>query len=94
MKIYVRHGADELMFPSFRDFVSMYQLKFVSPDDLVRRENSERWVRAGDLPELRGMHLYETERRRVARLVQLAVWLLLGAFAVAVLVQLFTLRTR
>lgn len=87
MKIYVRHDDGELMFPSFRDFQNMYRLKFVAPDDLVRRENSDRWVKARDLPELRSMHLYD--RSGPARAFTIVMWLMLGVFAVAVTLQLF-----
>lgn len=91
MKITVRHEGHELVFPSFRDFAAMYQMKFVGPEDLVRREGSERWIKAGDMPELRAIYLYETERRRTARLFTGAVWLMLAFFACAILVQLFFL---
>lgn len=83
MKIYVRHGDGELMFPSFRDFQAMYRLKFVAPDDLVRRETSDRWVRAADLPELRAMRLYERDdTRRFGRLVAVLFLLLLACVLV------------
>lgn len=85
MKIYVQHAGGELVFPSFMDFQQMYRLKFVSPDDLVRRETSDRWIRAGDLPELRAMHLYEPSAK--ARHVTTAMWLLIGLMAVAVMLQ-------
>jgi hypothetical protein len=86
MKVYVRHADGELMFPSFKDFQNMYRLKFVAPDDLVRRENSNRWVKASDLPELRAMHLYDRSGRE--RAVSVAMWLMLGAFAIVILIQL------
>ena len=59
MKVYVQHEGGELMFPSFRDFQTMYRLKFVSPDDMVRRESSQRWTRAADLPEIRALMAQE-----------------------------------
>jgi hypothetical protein len=90
MKVFVRHEGRELVFPSFQDFQSMYRLKFVSPDDLVRRETSGRWLRAGDLPELRSLHLYDRGGRR--RAVTQAFWLMLGLFALGVMAQLFLLR--
>ena len=90
MKVFVRHDGRELVFPSFQDFQAMYRMRFVAPDDLVRRETSERWLRAGDLPELRSLHLYDRGGRR--RAVTAAFWLMLGLFAVAVLAQLFFLR--
>jgi hypothetical protein len=86
MKVYVRHGEGELMFPSFKEFMSMYRLKFVAPDDLVRRENSDRWVRAGDMPELRGIR----DNQRMERHVSAAVWLAVGFFAFALIIKLFT----
>lgn len=86
MKIFVRHGDGELMFPSFRDFQTMYRLKFVGPDDLVRRENSDRWIPARNLPELRAIHLYDRDGTRPW--IKAALWLMLAAFAVAVLLQL------
>jgi hypothetical protein len=87
MKVYVRHGDGELMFPSFKEFQAMYRLKFIAPDDLVRRETSERWLRAGDLPELRGV----VEAGRMGRQFTLLMWLLVGFFALVILFQLFTL---
>jgi hypothetical protein len=86
MKVYVRHDDGELMFPSFKDFQNMYRLKFVAPDDLVRRENSDRWVKARDLPELRAMHLYDRSGQQ--RAISTAMWLMLGVFAIVILVQL------
>ena len=85
MKIHVRHGDGELVFPSFRDFQNMYRLKFVSPDDLVRRETSDRWIRARDLPELRALHLYD--RSAPARHLVTGLWLLLGLISLGVMAQ-------
>jgi hypothetical protein len=85
MKVYVRHGGGELMFPSFKDFQTMYRLKFVAPDDLVRRETSERWVRAGDLPELRNLRNAEATSRAVTT----TVWLTVAGLAFALLIRLF-----
>lgn len=86
MKIYVRHEEGELVFPSFMDFQNMYRLRFVSPDDMVRRETSDRWIRAGDLPELRAMHLYGRSGR--VRHITTAMWLLVGLLGLGVMVQL------
>ena len=87
MKIYVRDGDRELMFPSFKDFQSMYRLGFVQPDDLVRRENGSRWSRARDLPELRSISMYGRGGTRQG--LSTLLWLMLGLFAVAVTLQLF-----
>jgi hypothetical protein len=90
MKMFVRHAGGELVVPSFQEFQALYRMQFISPDDLVRRETGERWLRAGDLPELRSLHLYDRGGRR--RAVTLALWLMLGAFALAVMAQLFLLK--
>lgn len=87
MRVYVRHGDGELMFPSFKEFQAMYRLKFIAPDDLVRRETSERWSRAGDLPELRGV----AEAGRIGRQFTFAVWLMVGLFALVIIFRLFML---
>ena len=87
MRVYVRHGERELMFPSFKEFQAMYRLKFIAPDDLVRRETSERWLRAGDLPELRGV----VEAGRIGRQFTLAMWLMVGLFALVIIIRLFML---
>lgn len=86
MKIYVRSEGGELEFPSFKDFQNMYRLNFISPDDMVRRETSDRWMRAGDLPELRSMMLYDRPSKR-ARRITTAVWLIVGLIAVGVTLQ-------
>lgn len=86
MKIYVRHGDGELMFPSFREFLSMYKAKFIAPDDLVRREFSDRWIRAGDMPELRSMHLYR--RQDLRKFNRLVLLLFLALVALIFVVRL------
>lgn len=86
MKVFVRHGDDELMIPSFKEFLTLYRIKFVTPDDFIRRENSDRWVRVGDMPELRGVK----DSQRMERHVSAAVWLAVGFFAFLVLYRLFS----
>lgn len=83
MKIYVRHDDNELMFPSFREFVSMYRIRFISPDDLVRREFSDRWIRAGDMPELRAMHVYHQQDNRKFRRLLVILFLFFVALIFA-----------
>jgi hypothetical protein len=90
MKFHVRHGDGELVVPSFKELQSLYRIGFITADDQLRRENSDRWMRLGDLPELRAMHLYDQSGPRKAFVV--ALWLMLGLFALSVLVQLFVLR--
>ena len=87
MKIYVRHAGGELMFPSFKDLQAMYKLKFVAPDDLVRRENSERWIRAADLPELR----FAQQNDKAGRQFTMAMYLMVLGLAAALLFRFFFL---
>jgi hypothetical protein len=86
MKFYVKHADGELMFPSFKDFQSMYRLKFIAPTDMVRRENSERWMKAADLPELRLTH---SQTHGQGRRFTQAIWLLLGVAVLVVMFQMF-----
>lgn len=72
------------MFPSFREFLSMYNMKFISADDLVRREFSDRWVRAGDMPELRAMHIYKKQDIRKFNRLTLLLFLALVALVFVV----------
>ena len=85
MKVYVRHEGNELMFPSFKELQVMYRLKFIAPEDLVRKEFSDRWTPAGDLPELRRAQASE----KMGRAFALMMWLMLATLAVGVLGQLF-----
>jgi hypothetical protein len=85
MKVYVRHGDRELMFPSFKDFQTMYRLKFIAPDDLVRRETSDRWIAAGDLPELRNLSRAERETRYVST----TLYLMVAVLAFALMIRFF-----
>ena len=86
MKFYVKHSDGEFMFPSFKDFQSMYRMKFIAPTDMVRRENSDRWMRASDLPELRLTH---SETHGHGRKFTQIVWLMLGVMTIALMFQLF-----
>ncbi len=61
MKYFVRNPrGDELVCPTLADLAALYQHGFLEDDDLVRAERSQRWLRAGDFPALRGLK----ERRR------------------------------
>lgn len=89
MKVHVKERADgmELTFPSFAEFQTLWMRKFISDDDLVRREGSTRWIRAGDLPELRTM-------KDMARgNVQWGVWLTVGVTAFTLIVALIFQRS-
>jgi hypothetical protein len=53
MRYEVKVDDQQLTFGSLQELRNLYMQGFVSPDDLVRPENSERWVRAGTMPVLR-----------------------------------------
>lgn len=53
MKFHVRNEHGELIVPSYVELRQLYERGFISDDDEVRRDGSERWVRAGDMADLR-----------------------------------------
>ncbi len=85
MRYFIR-SADgrELVCPTLADLHSLYQQGFLGDDDLVRPENSDRWVRAGVMPALHGAR----EQRRDPR----KVMALLAAIAVVVMGLAILLR--
>jgi len=52
-RYHVRNKDGELVVGSFAELQTLYAQQFLSDDDEVRREGSERWTRAGLMPELR-----------------------------------------
>ncbi len=83
MKLVVRHGEGELTFPSQREFLILYQRGFVGPDDSVRREGSDaKWVRADELPWIRGSALDDKRdgRRLFGVTLVMMILGLLGVF--------------
>ncbi len=74
----------ELVCPSLADLHALYSQGFLSDDDLVRLEGSDRWVRAGSMPALRGVRERRTDHRKAALLLAAAVALTL---ALAVLLR-------
>lgn len=88
MKVYVKERPDgnELVFSTFAEFQVLWRQRFIDENDLVRREGSTRWIRAGDLPELRAVRL--NERRANLQWMQ---WVAIGAtlitFVLALLFQ-------
>jgi hypothetical protein len=82
MRYLVRDGSgNELTVPSLSTLHALYEQGFLGDDDLVRKESSDRWVRAGNLPALHGAR----HRRRDPRIV-LAI-----LFAAVALVAAFAL---
>ena len=52
-KFHVRNQDGELEVGSFAELRTLYLRQFISDDDEVRREGSERWQKAGVMPDLR-----------------------------------------
>lgn len=53
MRFHIRNQDGELEVGSLAELRTLYLRQFVSDDDEVRREGSERWVKAGQMPDLR-----------------------------------------
>jgi hypothetical protein len=85
MRYHVRDAEGrELVVPSLDDLHQLYQHGFLSDDDLVRAETSDRWVRAGSMRALAGVRERAGDVRKVMLLVAAAVVL---ATAVGLLVS-------
>lgn len=84
MKVYVKERPDgpELMFGTFSEFHVMWKHSFIDDNDLVRREGSARWIRAGDLPELHAV------RQREKSDVRWMQWVAIGASVVTLVIAL------
>jgi hypothetical protein len=68
----------ELTCPSLADLHALYRQGFVAEDDLIRPESSQRWVKAGAMPALRGVREQRTDRRKMALVLAAAVALAAG----------------
>jgi hypothetical protein len=74
MRYHVRDaGGRELVVPSLDDLHQLYQHGFLSDEDLVRPETSDRWVRAGSMHALQGVRERAGDARKVLFLVLAAV---------------------
>lgn len=79
MRYLVRNrNGDELVVPSLRDLHRLYVHGFVSDDDLVRAETSDRWVKAGSLPALQGVREDRADWKKVGLLLLAAVVIAAG----------------
>lgn len=76
--------GQELVCPSLADLHALYSQGFLSDDDLVRMEGSQRWVRAGAMPALRGVRERRRDPRKMALVLAAALVLTL---ALALLVR-------
>jgi anti-sigma-K factor RskA len=77
---YVIKGREgqELVCPSLADLHALYSQGFLSDEDLVRMEGSQRWVAAGSMAALRGVRERKTDLRKAAIVLAAAVVLTLA----------------
>jgi hypothetical protein len=54
MRQIVKTQDGELTYNSMVEVRALYEQGFISPDDLIRSEDSTRWVKAGTLSTLKG----------------------------------------
>ncbi|HUK66503.1 MAG TPA: hypothetical protein VLV17_06710 [Anaeromyxobacteraceae bacterium] len=81
MRYVIRNAkGEELVCPSLADLHALYVQGFLGDDDLVRAENSQRFVRVSAMPALRGAREQRSDPRKVATLLVAAAVLV---FAVA-----------
>lgn len=76
--------GQELVCPSLADLHALYSQGFLSDDDLVKMEGSQRWVPAGSMPALRGVRERKADPRKAALVLAAALLLTL---ALALLVR-------
>ncbi len=81
MRYVIRNAeGQELVCPSLADLHALYTQGFIGDDDLVRAESSQRWVRAGAMPALRGVREQRADPRRVLFILAAAAVLALAVF--------------
>jgi len=86
-KFYVRSEGRELAVGSMAELRTLYRRQFISDDDEIRREGSDRWQKAGAFPDLR------SARPRPYVHGNEFVWLVI-AIAVASLVLVLWMKSR
>ncbi len=85
MRYHVKDAdGQELVCPSLADLHGLYNQGFLSDQDFVRAENSQRWVRVGNMPALRGVREQRKDPRKMALLLAAAMAL---GFALLLLVK-------
>jgi hypothetical protein len=109
MRQIVKTGDGELTFGSMAEVKALYQQGFIGPDDLIRPEDSARWVKAGTLSVLRSAQTRGKSETamglRLAMAIALSVVLagyfehsgklaLAGLVALGVFASLFAYRRR
>ena len=85
MKLQVRSAGGELTVPDQKAFLLLWNRGVIAPDDLVKRDGVERWVRAADLPWISGTTADNTKDSR--RLVWVTVALMIVGLALVLYLQ-------
>lgn len=75
-------SGQELVVPSLADLHALYTHGFLSDEDLVRAETSERWIRAGSMPALQGVREERSETPRKAGTLIAAIIVLATAIGI------------
>ena len=91
MKYYIRtREGEELTVSDGSHVVMLFRQKFLSPDDEIRREGSERWRKMRDVPEYASM--MRQEQSDVSRFKNVFIVVLLG-FCLLMIAILLVNRT-
>jgi len=53
MRYFVRNQHGELTVKDYAELRTLYHRQFIGDEDEIRRDGSERWVKAGSMPDLR-----------------------------------------
>ncbi|MHB1843942.1 MAG: GYF domain-containing protein [Deltaproteobacteria bacterium] len=75
VKVASDDGSGKLTYGSLAELKSLFEQGFVAPEDLVRQEGSDHWVRADRLPALRGAERRSRTETRMAARLSLAIGL-------------------
>jgi hypothetical protein len=73
MRYEVKTQDGQLSFGSLQEVQALYRQGFVAPSDLVKPENSTRWVPAGEMPVLKVTERHSSSQGRMAYRVAFAI---------------------
>jgi hypothetical protein len=82
VKWYVK-AADsdrEFALQNLAEFIDLYRIGFIGPDDLVRRGSARDWTAVRDMPELR--YIKKNDRRDLVRLIAITAVLVISLLLV------------
>jgi len=85
MKLQIRSAGGELTVPDQKAFLLLWNRGVIAPDDLVKRDGVERWVRAADLPWISGTTADNSKDSR--RLVWVTVVLMMLGLCLVMYLQ-------